>query len=169
MCTKFQVDILKKYRVWYFESRKWRFFRLFPEMSTFSYFQMLSGFGRSKGVLRSFFAFLTKNCYKKHALHVPNIKVSVWPFLHLVTLNVLDLEYAHRKLRMILRRVPDTIHIVVLTISIWYDCRVRQNQISKNKLSNIFFFGMICNVFGDPEVNNFRFPSITFPDLSNTV
>ena len=30
-------------------------------------------------------------------------------------MNDLDLEYAHRELRIIIRSVPDTIHVVVLT------------------------------------------------------
>ena len=55
---------------------------------------------------------LTQN----HVSRRPNTKFSVWPFLDLVTLNdLVFFKYAHGKLRMILRSVPDTIHVVVLT------------------------------------------------------
>ena len=44
----------------------------------------------------------------------PNPKFLVGPFLDIVTLGDLDLKYAHRKLRTVLRSVPDMIHVVLL-------------------------------------------------------
>ena len=76
-------------------------FRYFPDFQTLSYL------GRSKNVQGLFFAFWTKN-WPKNTHHVAQT-FSVWPFLVLVTLNDVDLEYARRKARMILASVPDTI------------------------------------------------------------
>ena len=50
----------------------------------------------------------------KHVSRRPNIKFLVWPFLDLVALNDLDLEFAHRRLGMILKSVLDTNHVVAL-------------------------------------------------------
>ena len=61
------------------------------------------------------FRVLYEKLSQKHVSGNKNPKFLVWPFLDLVTLNDLDLENFHRKLRMILRSVPDTIHVVVLT------------------------------------------------------
>ena len=91
------------------------FFTLFPAISVFSRFSKFVRFGTFKSVLWSFFAFLTKHWTQKHVLRRPNPNFSVWPLLDFVTLNDLDLEYANRKPRMILRSVPDTIHVVALT------------------------------------------------------
>ena len=111
MCTEFHEYILKNDRVLAFWKTKTACF-LFLR---FTIFQNLSELGRSKSVLGSFFVFLTKKMTQKDVSYCPNPKFSVWPSLDVVTLNDLDLEYAEWKLRMILRSVPDTIHVVVLT------------------------------------------------------
>ena len=82
-----------------------------------------------------------------------------------MTLNDLDLEYAHRKLRVILRSVPDTIQVVYSLLFILYGRSARQNQV--HQIVKHFDFDLNCDVIGDPKVNNVRFPSTAFPDLSN--
>ena len=84
-----------------------------------------------------------------------------------MTLNEPDPEYAHRKLRMIRRSVLDTTHVVVLTYSFHTALVCSKNQILK--IVKHFDFGMTCDVISDLEVNNIRFPSTNFPDLSNAV
>ena len=81
-------------------------------------------FGPFKECSRILFTFLAKNWPKKCITpRRQNITFSVWPFLDFVTLHDLDLEYANRKLRMILRSVPAPIHVVTLTyfhlIQLW--------------------------------------------------
>ena len=83
-----------------------------------------------------------------------------------MTLNDLDLEYAHRKLRMILRSVPDTIHVVLLTFHT-AGSSARQNQILQ--IVKHVDFDLTCDVISDPDINNIRVPSTKFPDLSNAV
>ena len=68
---------------------------------------------------------------------------------------------------IILRSVPDTIHVVTLTYFYFIGRRARQNQI--RQIVKHFVFDLTCDVIGDPEVNKIRFPLTKFPDLSNAV
>ena len=94
-------------------SRSFLRFLYFPDFHNFP------DLGSSK-CYRVIFRVLDEILTQKHASRHPNPKFSVWPFLDLVTLNDLDLQYVHRILRMIFRSVPDTIHVVALTFSISY-------------------------------------------------
>ena len=81
-----------------------------------------------------------------------------------MTLNDLDLEYAHRKLKSVL----DTTHVAVLAYSHFIrPYSVRQNHV--HQIVKHFEFDVTFDVIGDPEVNNTRCPAINFPDLSNAV
>ena len=62
-----------------------------------------------------FFRVLHENLAQKHVLRYSNMKFSVSSSSDLMTLNDLDLNYAHRKLMMILTRIPDTIYVVLFT------------------------------------------------------
>ena len=115
ICTKFHVDILKNGRVLVFGRSKRSFFTLFPAISVFSQFSKLVRFGPFKKCSGVTFRVVDEQLTQEHLSRLPNPLFSVWPFLDLVTLNDLDHEYANRKLRMILRSIPDTIHVVVLT------------------------------------------------------
>ena len=96
---------------WCFEGPKRPFSRYFRQFLHFFDFQNLSDLGRSKSVLGPFFTFLTINWPKNmhHSSQTQTFQFDLsstsWPWM-------IDLEYAHRKLGMILRSVPDTIHIV---------------------------------------------------------
>ena len=105
----------KMTNLWHFEGRKWPFFTLFPGISTFLRFSNFVRFRPFKKCSRVIFRVLDEKLTQKHVSRRQNQKFSVWPFPDLVTLNDLDLEYAQRKLIVILRSVPDTIHGVVLT------------------------------------------------------
>ena len=74
-----------------------------------------------------------------------------------MTLNALDLEYAHRKLRTILKSVLDTIHVDLLTFSIPNGSSAPQSQTLQ--IVKHFEFDLTCDVISDPEVNNIMFPS----------
>ena len=114
-------------------------------------------FGPFKKCSMVIFRVLDEKLTQKHVSGCPNPKFSVWPFLDLVTLNDLDLEYAHRKLRIILRSVSDTIFAVVWLISISYCSSARQVQILK--IVKHFHFDLTCDVISDLEVDNISFPS----------
>ena len=76
-----------------------------------------------------------------------------------MTLNDLDHEYVHRKLGLMLRSVPHTIRVVVLTyFCLILRCSAQQNQI--RQIVKHFDFGLTCIVIGEPEVSNVRFPSM---------
>ena len=79
----------------------------------FPAFQFFARFGTFKNCARVIYRVPDKKTTLNHVSRLPSTKLSVWPLLDLVTLN--DLEYGHRKLRTILRNVPDTIHVVMLT------------------------------------------------------
>ena len=114
MCTKCQVDILKNDRVLLFSMSKKAIFHAVCFDLCFSNFQCVPNLGHSKSVLRSFFAFLTitdpKTCITPPK---PRIFSLTYPWPR-------DLEWPWpstclRMLRMILRSVLYTIHVVVLT------------------------------------------------------
>ena len=80
---------------------------------------------------------------------VAQTKSLVWHVFHLVTLNDLDHEYGHQRLGMILRSIPDTIHVVVLTyFCLILRCSARQNQICL--IVKHFGFDLTCVVIGEP-------------------
>ena len=141
--TKFHVEILQNDRVSVLWRSKRAIFHTVSAISKFSLFSLFSDFGPFRSL------------------------ISVWPFLELMTLNDLDLEYAHRKLRMILRSVPDTIHVVVLTyfhfIRLW--CATKPDTPNRQT----FWLCLTCDVISEPEVNNIRFPSTNFRGISNAV
>ena len=95
---------------WCFECRKRPFFTLFPATSAFSRFSRLYDLGHSKSVLWSFFSHSWRKTDLKTCITPPKPKIFslTFPWTR-------DLKYAQCKLRMILRRVPDTIHVVVST------------------------------------------------------
>ena len=82
-----------------------------------------------------------------------------------MTLNGFDLENAQRKLSLILRSVPDTTHIVVFTFS----TAVVRDKNQVRQIVEHFDFDWTCDVIGEPEIDNVRFPSTSSPDLSNAV
>ena len=100
--------------LWHFEGRKWLFFTLFPGNSAISRFSKCCPIWAFHKVFYGHFSRSWRKTDLKHVSRVPNIKFLIWP-LDLVTLNSLDLGYTHRKLRIILISVPDTIHVVALT------------------------------------------------------
>ena len=106
--TKFQVDILKITEFRCFEGWKRPFSRFSRRFLYFPDFQ-------NKKCYRVNFRVLDEKVTQKHVSRHPKLKFLVWPFLDLVTLNDLNLEYAHRKLKMIPRSVSDAIYVVVLT------------------------------------------------------
>ena len=71
----------------------------------------MSDLGRSKSVLVPFLAFLTKIRSKNmhHTTQSQNFKFGPFDF---VTLDDLDLTQGHKRLRKVLRSIPDTIHVV---------------------------------------------------------
>ena len=85
-----------------------------------------------------------------------------------MALNDLDHECGHRKLGVILRSVPHTIHAVELThFCLIRRCSSRQNQV--RQIVKHFDFDLTCVAIGELEVSNARSPSIGFPALSNAV
>ena len=104
----------KKWPSLVFWRSKTAIFTLFPAISAFYDFFLFARFWPFKGCSRDIARVLDEKLTQKHVSRRQNPKFSVWPFLNLLTLNDLDLEYTHRKLRMILRSVPDTIHVTVL-------------------------------------------------------
>ena len=115
ICTKFHVGILKNCTVLLFWRSKRAIFTLVPAISVFYRSSKFVRFGPFKGCSRVIFAFLMstwpKNMY--HAAQTQNFQSGL--SLTFMTLTDPDLEYANRKLSMILRSVPGTIHVVVLT------------------------------------------------------
>ena len=87
----------------------------------FSDFQILSDFGASK-VFRVIFRVLDENLPKNmyHATQTWDFQfvlfLTPWPWMSLT------FYFAFRKLGMVLRSIPDTIHDVLWLISIWSDC-----------------------------------------------
>ena len=115
MCTNFRVDILKNDRVLVFWRSKMAIFHAVPcDFCTFPTFNICQIWAVQKVFYGHFSCSWQKKLTQKDVSRRPNLKFSVWPFLDLVTLNDLDLEYTHRKPRTIPRNVPDTIHVVVL-------------------------------------------------------
>ena len=131
MCTKFHVDVMKNDRVLVFLEFEEAIFHPVLAVSAFSRFSKFVRFGPFKKCSRVIFRVLDEKLTQKHVSHHPNPKFSVWPFLDLVTLNDLDLEYAQRKLRMILRSVPDTIFVVLLTY--FHFIRLSTNPDTRNR------------------------------------
>ena len=98
---------------WCFEVEK-AIFTLFSATSALSRFSKFVQFRPLKMCSGVIFGVLDEKLAQKHASSRPKPKFSVCPYLDLVTLNDLDLDYVHRKLRMILRSVSDKMHVVVL-------------------------------------------------------
>ena len=153
-------------RSWCFEDKKRRFFTLFPAISAFPDFQNLSDFGRLKSVLESFVSFLTKNWPKNmyHYAQTQNFQFDLpmtsWPWMTL-TLNMLRESIGWYL------ELAQTRYMLYWIIFISYGSSGRQNQMLK--IVKKFYFGLICDVISDHEVNNIRFHSTNFPDLSNAV
>ena len=57
--------------------------------------------------------------------------------------------------------------MLLYLLSILYGRSTRQNKI--RQIVKHFEFDLICDVIGDPEVNNIWFSSTNFPDLSSAV
>ena len=162
--TQFQVDIFKNDWVLVFWRSKSPLFTLFPAISVSSWSSEFVRFGPFKNCSRAIFRFLDEKLAQKHVSCLQNPKFSVWHYLDLVTLNDLDLEYAHRKLRMI--KLSQTRSMLLYwLISISYGSSVRQNQILQ--IVKHFDIDLTCDIISDPEVNNTRFPSTNVPDLSS--
>ena len=115
MCTKFLVTIFKNDLILMFWRSKNAIFTLFLAISVFSWFSKFVRFGPLSKCPRVIFLVLYEKLTQEHVSRCPKTKFSVWSSLDLVTLNELDLECAHQKLRMVLRCVQDTIFVVVLT------------------------------------------------------
>ena len=86
-------------------------FTLFTRILAFSDLQILSGLGRSKSFLRSFFAFSTK-IYPKNMYHTTKTQNFKFDLFDPVTLDDPDLTQSHKMLRMIRRSIPEKIHVV---------------------------------------------------------
>ena len=110
MCTKFQVDIFKKWLRYSIKHVKNRHFsRHFGTSPWFSEFCFLTDFDASKSVLGSFFAFFAKiwpiNMYRSS-----KSRFFLFALFNLVAWDDLDLYYGHKAQEMILTDVSDTIH-----------------------------------------------------------
>ena len=147
------------------KGEKCHFFTLFPAISVFSRFQKFPDLGRSKIILGSFFAFLSKMT-QKYVSHRPNQKFSVdlsltsWPWVTL-TFNMLT-----ECLRWYLEVSQIRSMSLHWLISISYGSSARQIQILQ--IVKHFDFDLTCDVISDPGVNNIRFPSTNSPDLSRS-
>ena len=152
---------------WRLEGRKRPFSPYFRRFLHFSDFQNFSDFGRSKSVLGSFFAFLTKNWPKNmyHATQTQNfqfdLSLTLWPWMTL-TLNMLT-----ESLGWYLEVSQMRSMSLYWLISIPYGSSARQSQTLK--IVKHFDFDLTCDVISDPEVNKIRFPSTNSLDLSNAV
>ena len=142
---------------------------MLPGISAFSLFLNFVRFGPFKKCSRVFFRAFEEELIFKHVSHRPNIKFSAWPFLDFVTLNDLNLQYAHQKLRCnldnqkCLRHDPCCCCIDLFP----YDTIVVRDKARKLRhIVKQFDFDLTCDFIGDPEVNNLRFHPIKFPDLS---
>ena len=162
MCTKFQVDIMENDRILVFWRSKTVIFhavhgdfRIFPSF-------IFSRFGPFKKCSRVIFRVLDGKLTQKHVSRRPNPKFSVWPFLDLVTLNMLT-ESLGWYLEVSQTRSMSMYWLIFIS----YGSSARQIQILK--VVKHFDFDLACDVISDPEVNNVRFPLINFPNLSNAV
>ena len=134
----------------------------------FSGFQSSFDLGSSKS-LSTIFRVTGEKMTREHVSQHPNQNFQ-FDFFCLVALDDLGLKYALRNLWMVLRCAPDTINDGLLTFSTsgyWSGYSRRPNQTWQ--IATHCKFGLICDVVGDPEVNNIGFSAINFPDLSNVV
>ena len=145
---------------------------LFPDIFIFSWFSNFVRFGLfqkcSKSHLLRSSQKMTVSCMyhttqirKKHVSHHPNPKISVWPFLDLLTLT---LHMLTESLGWRFEISQTRSMLFYWSIHIWCGCSVWQNQICQ--IVKHFYPILTSDVIGDPEVNNIGFPIINFPDLS---
>ena len=144
------------HQFWRFEGRKRPFFTLYPAIPASFRFSKCVRFGPFKKCCRVPFRILDEKQNQKRVSHRANPKFSVRPFLDFVTLNDLDLEYAHRKLWMILGSVPDTIHVVILTY--FHSIRLQSAIKPDSKLSNILALTWPVTSSVTPRSINLGFP-----------
>ena len=115
MCTKFQVGVLKITNLPHFKGWNGLFHVVSWDFRIFTIF-IFSALGRSKTVGSKVDFFRSWKTDLKHVSRVPNINFLIRPFLDLVTMNDLDLEYTlTESLASYLEVSHDTIHVVVLT------------------------------------------------------
>ena len=143
---------------WYFEDRKWPLFPLFPGISVFFLFPFFRPFQRFKKCSRVIFLVLDGKLTEEHVSRHPNMKISNWPFLDLVTLNDLELKCAYRKLIMIHRSVADTIHAVLHIYLFPFDMAVVRDKARYAKWSNIVTFTWSATSPVTPRSTTLGFP-----------
>ena len=167
MCTKFKVGrYLEKWPSLGILKVEKGHFTLFPAISVFSRLSEFVRFGRFKKWSMVIFSVFDEKSTQKHVSRRRNPKFSVWPLLDLVTLNDLDLECVHRKLKMILRSVPDKIDVVVLT----YFHFIRLLCAAKPDTPNCQTFCLWPVTSSvTPRSATLGFPGQIFSDLSNAV
>ena len=170
MCTKFQVNIFKKWLIYDIKHVKNRHFsvcfsRHFGTLPWFFEFCFLTDFDASKSVLGSFFALFAK-IWPNNIYHSPKSRISfAWPFLPG------DLRWPWPPLWS-QSTANDTYECwrhypwrIVVFVCAYHRNFARRCHQARNV--EHFDVDLTCDVTRDPEVNKICFPSTVFPGLSD--
>ena len=137
--NNFQLDILKNDQVLVFWRSKRPFLTLFPAISVFCPFSKFVLFGSFKKCFRVIFRVIDEKLPQKHVSRRQKPKFSVWPFLDLLTLNMLT-----ENLRWYLEVSKTRSMSLYWLSSISYGSSARQIQILQ--IVKHFDFDLTCDL-----------------------
>ena len=158
MCKKKQI-CWRIPELWYPQGPKWPLLMLFPGSCVFFLFSTFAQFGSYVDCVKVIFHILEN--WFKNMCHTTQTRNFQFELFDLMALVCLDLKSAHRKLRMVFRRVPDTIHDGWMT-SFHFDMAVVCNKSQTWQTVKHVYSGPTCDLISDTEANNIGFLSIRF-------